>query len=106
MFARKVSFHLKVNSHNELKRKLDTEIIPLMRKQKGFLDEITFLHFTGKEAHTFSLWESAEHAEAYNREIYPQVTKILAAAIEGSPRVQTYEIFHSTFLKILVGTPA
>jgi len=106
MFARKVSMRLKANSHNELKRKLDTEIVPLMRKQKGFLDEVTFLHFSGKEVHTYSLWESAEHAEAYNREIYPQVTKLLATAIEGTPRVQTYEIFHSTFLKVLVGAPA
>lgn len=106
MFARKVSMHLKVNGSSELKQKLDSEIIPLLRRQKGFLDEITFLYSTGKEAHTYSLWETAEDAEAYNRATYPQVTKMIAAAIEGTPRVQTYEILHSTFLKALVAASA
>lgn len=96
MFARKVSMHLKANGAAEFKQKIENEIIPLLRKQPGFLDEITFLYSSGKEVHAFSLWETAEHAEAYNRGAYPAVTKILASTIEGTARVQTYEVLHST----------
>jgi len=62
MFARKVSMHLKVNGGVEFKKKIEGEVIPLLRKQAGFLDEITFLYPSGKEVHAFSLWQTAEHA--------------------------------------------
>ena len=96
MFARKVSMHLKLNGAAEFKKKIESEIIPLLRKQAGFLDEITFLYPSGKEVHAFSLWETAEHAEAYNRGAYPEVTKILTSVVQGAPRVQTYEVLNST----------
>jgi heme-degrading monooxygenase HmoA len=99
MFARKVSMQLKSGGASEFKQKIENEVIPLLRKQKGFLDEITFLYPNGKEVHAFSLWETAEAAEAYNRGSYPAVTKILASIAEGSPRVQTYEVLNSTFHK-------
>jgi heme-degrading monooxygenase HmoA len=100
MFARKVSMQLKPGGAAGFKQKIESEIIPLLRKQKGFLDEITFLYPSGKEVHAFSLWETAENAEAYNRGAYPEVTRIMASVVEGTPRVQTYEILNSTFHKI------
>ncbi len=100
MFARKVSLHLKPNSVAEFTERLEKEIIPLLRKQKGFQDEISFVAPGGKEAFGISLWERAENAEAYNRGTYPQVAKILAKVVEGTPRVETYEVSNSTFHKI------
>ena len=97
MFARRVSMHLKPNSVAELTQRLDKEIIPLLRKQKGFQDEITFVAPSGTEAFGISLWEKAENAEAYNRGTYPEVTKILAKLVEGTPQVETYEVSNSTF---------
>ena len=96
MFARKVSMHLKVDGAADFKKKIEGQVIPLLRKQAGFLDEITLLYPSGKEVHAFSLRETAEHAEAYNRKTYPEVTKILACVVEGAPRVQTYEVLNST----------
>jgi hypothetical protein len=100
MFARRVSMHLKPNSATELTRRLDKEIIPLLRKQKGFQDEITFVTPGGKEAFGISLWDRTEDAEAYNRGAYPEVAKLLATVVEGTPLVETYEVSTSTFHKI------
>ena len=100
MFARKVSMHLKADGVSHFKHKLETEIIPLLHKQKGFLDEITFLYLNGREVQAFSLWETAEDAEAYNRATYPEVTRIFTSVVEGVTRVQTYEVLHSTFHKV------
>ena len=69
MFARKVSLHLKSNSVAEFTQRLEKDILPLLRKQKGFQDEITFVGSTGTEAFGISLWDTAENAEAYNRAI-------------------------------------
>jgi len=101
MFARKVSIAPeKTTVPRHSSRRFENEIVPLLRKQKGFLDEITLLYPNGKEVHAFSLWETAEHAEAYNRGTYPEVTKILASVVEGTPRVQTYEVLNSTIQRI------
>ena len=100
MFARHVSMRLKPNSVTEFTRKLDQEIIPLLRKQKGFQDEITFVASNGTEAVGISLWDLKENAEAYNHGAYTEVQKALAPVVDGTPTVLTYEVTNSTFHKI------
>jgi len=100
MFARRVSMHLKPNTAAELTRRFESEIIPILRKQKGFQDEINFITTGGKEAFAISLWERTEDAEAYNRGAYPEVVKLLTTVVEGTPRVETYEVSNSTFHKL------
>lgn len=106
MFARKVSMHLKPNSVTEFTQRIEKDILPLLRKQKGFQDEITFVAPGGKEAFGISLWENKENAEAYNQGSYPEVTKILARVVEGTPQVETYEVSNSTFHKIAAAIAA
>jgi heme-degrading monooxygenase HmoA len=100
MYARRVSIDLKPNTKADFTNKLQAEILPLLRKQKGFLDEISFVNTDGKEAFAVSLWDNKENAEAYNRGSYVEVTKILATLVDGTPQVQTYEVANSTFHKI------
>jgi hypothetical protein len=100
MFARRVEMNLKPNCVPEFTQKLEKEIIPLLRKQNGFQDEITFVGPTGKEVFGMSLWDRKESAEAYNRTTYPQVAKILEKVLEGTPQVESYEVCNSTFHKI------
>jgi hypothetical protein len=100
MFARKVYMHLKPNSVAEFTKTLEKGVLPLLRKQKGFQDELTFVGQSGTDAFGISLWDRAEDAEAYNRGTYPEVTKILAGVVEGAPRVETFDVANSTFHKI------
>ncbi|HZD13270.1 MAG TPA: hypothetical protein VE177_07115, partial [Candidatus Binatus sp.] len=66
MYARKVSLNLKPNSAAEFTQKLEKEIIPMLQKQSGFKDEITFVVPGKTEAFGISLWDNKESAEAYN----------------------------------------
>ena len=100
MFARRIHMHLKPNSVAEFTQRLEKDVLPLLRKQKGFQDEITFVGQGGTEAFAISLWDKAENAEAYNRGSYPEVTKILARVVEGAAQVETYDVANSTFHKI------
>lgn len=100
MFARNVRMQLKPNSVPEFTRTLEKEIIPLLRKEKGFHDEIAFFVPGGREAIAVSLWDLQENAEAYNRTTYPQVLKALARVVEGTPQVETCEVSNSTFHKV------
>lgn len=104
MFARQVSMHLKPNSVAELTQRVDKEVLPMLRKLKGFHDEITFVNHRGTEAFTISLWDRAESAEMYGRNIYPAVMKILSNVIDGTPQLETFDVANSTFHKIVSAT--
>jgi hypothetical protein len=106
MFARRVYMHLKPNSVAEFTQRLEKDILPLLRKQNGFQDEITFVGQGGTEAFAISLWDKAENAEAYNRVNYPEVTKILATVVEGTPQVETFNVANSTFHKLAAAAAA
>ena len=106
MFTRRVSMQLKPNSIAEFTQTIEKDILPLLRKQKGFQDEITFVVPGGTEAFAISFWDNRENAEAYNRETYPEVTKILARVVEGTPKVETYEVANSTFHKVAAAVAA
>ena len=89
MFARTVTVRLKNNMAAEFKKTLENEILPLLRKQRGFQDEITLVAQEGNEAVGISLWDNRQNAEAYQRETYPEVQKMLTKVIDGSPQVKT-----------------
>lgn len=100
MFARHLMLQLKPNVAKEFPVTFEKEILPLLRKQKGFLDELLLVTPEKKEVVAISLWETKEHAEAYNRELYPQIEKIVARFIEGIPVVKKFEAEYSTFHKV------
>ena len=100
MYARRVSMKLKPNSTLEFTQRLEKDVIPLLRKQSGFRDEITFVVPGGTEAFGLSLWDTKQNADNYNRGGYAEVTKILAKVIDGTPKLETYEVANSTFHKI------
>ncbi len=106
MFARNVSTHLKSNMLSDYTRTFEKEVLPLLRKQNGFKDEITFASSGGTDVTAISLWDNKANAEAYNTKAYPEVLKTLAKFIEGTPKVQTGEVVNSTFHKIAVGVGA
>ncbi len=100
MYAREVSMHLKNNAARDFTTTLENEILPLLRKQNGFKDEITFLDAGKKDAVAISLWDRKESADRYSRDTYPQVLKGLAKVVDGTPEVRAYEVSNSTFHKI------
>ncbi|HEX2598327.1 MAG TPA: hypothetical protein VHL05_06115 [Terriglobales bacterium] len=102
MFARDVSIHLKSNMLSDYTRTFEKDVLPLLRKQKGFTDEITLSNPGSLDVIAISLWENRADAEAYNTNTYPEVLKTFARMIDGTPKVQTFEAVTSTFHKVAV----
>ncbi|HEY5543577.1 MAG TPA: hypothetical protein VIM04_10025 [Candidatus Binatia bacterium] len=100
MYTRNVSMKLKVNSATEFTRTLENDVIPMLRKQKGFKDEITLVAPERNDVVAISFWDRKEDAEAYNRDKYPEVLKTLSKLIEGTPKVESFEVANSTSHKI------
>jgi hypothetical protein len=77
MYARIVNMKLKTDAGSQFTRTFESDVIPVLRKQKGL--------------------------EEYQRALYPGVLKSLSKVIEGTPEVRTFEVSNSTFHKIAAG---
>lgn len=106
MFTRVVSMQLKPNTSRGFFELFDKEILPTLRKQPGFRDELLFADPGGPEVVAISFWDSKENAETYNRATYPEVLKTLAKVTDGTPKVETFKVAYSTFHKIAIGAAA
>jgi heme-degrading monooxygenase HmoA len=102
MFARNVSIHLKSNALSDYTRTFENDTLPMLRRQKGFKDEITLSNPGSLDVIAISLWDSKANAEAYNTNTYPEVLRTLARMIDGTPKVQTFEAVTSTFHNVAV----
>ena len=99
MYARNISIHLKSNMLSDYTRTFEKDVLPLLRKQHGFKDEITLAGPGGVDVTAISMWENKNDADTYNTNTYPQVLKTLARFIEGTPEVHTFDVVTSNFLE-------
>jgi heme-degrading monooxygenase HmoA len=97
MYTRNVRIKLRANSVPEFRRILEEKIVPLLRTQRGFQDEITLLTSQRNEAIAISFWDNQENADAYNHVAYLDVLRALSNVIESLPIVETFELVDSTF---------
>lgn len=101
MFGRQVTLKLKANSATELNRITADEILPILRKQKGFRDETTFIAPERAEAIVNSFWDTKADAEAYGSTVYAEVLKTLSTVIDGTPTVKNFEFATSTLQPVI-----
>ena len=100
MFGRQVTLKLKANSVTELNRIAEAEILPILRKQKGFRDETILIAPERSEAVANSFWDTKADAEAYDHTAYVGVLKTLTNVIDGTPTVKNFEFASSTFQQV------
>lgn len=100
MFTRNLTMKLKANTAPEFNRLIENEILPLLRKQPGFRDCITFVAPERSEAVAVSFWETKENAETYSTTAYPEILKIVTKVVDGTPNVETFEVSNSTLHKV------
>jgi hypothetical protein len=96
MYARNVRIKLKTDSAPEFARLVEKEIIPLLHKQKGFKDEISFVSPERNEAMAISFWDKQEDAESYNHVAYLDVLKVLSKVVAAMPKMKTFVVANST----------
>lgn len=100
MFVRKIAIQLKPNTLTGFTSTFEKEVVPLLRKQQGFKGEITFATPGSTDVLAISLWDTQKNADLYDSKTYKEVLNILANVIEGTPKLGTSEVLHSTFHEI------
>jgi len=98
-FARNVHFTVRNGKIDEFNRLMNTEILPLVKKEKGFRQDLTLLN--GNIGMSTSVWDDRTCAETYNTKTYPEVLQKLNPVLEGTPRVDTYDTIITTTPKLV-----
>jgi heme-degrading monooxygenase HmoA len=78
------------------------QIIPTLKKQSGFVDEILLFGDPGSEAIGLSFWKSKEDAMRYQSEVFPQLVDKVQHTIEGAPKVRDFKVVASETFRIAV----
>ena len=97
MHTRHDRIKLNGNSVAEFSRIHQQKVIPLLRTQRGFQDEITLITSRLNEVIAISFWDNQQNADAYNHVAYLDVLRSLSTVIESVPIIETFEVVDSTF---------
>ncbi len=94
MYARKVSLCLKSESVSQFLQKVEHEVIPLFRRQKGFLDQLILLSGNGQMFFVYTFWANGEDAEKYDHTTLPVLKQLLTPVVDGALRVHAFAGSH------------
>lgn len=107
MFTRVVECTVKPGKTQEFTNTIREQIIPILRKQHGFVDETLLVSSHNREETlSLSFWRSQEDAELYHGENYPRVLGIIRPLLSGEPEVRGFEVQHSETHRIAAGKAA
>ena len=107
MFTRVVEIRTKAGKARDFSTALNEKVLPILRNQSGFIDEITLVSTTEPERIlALSFWQSETDADRYNRDQFPNVTQIINPLVESTPKVQTFNVDTSTTHHIAKGKAA
>jgi len=107
MFTRVVEITCKPGKTNEVCSAANDKVLPILRKQQGFQDEIVLVSSTNhNKVLAISFWNRREDAERYHQEQFSRIGETLRPLIDGDPHVGTYDVNTSTVHHITLGKAA
>jgi quinol monooxygenase YgiN len=96
MFARVVESIPKIEMlerKDEIVRVLKKDVLPIMRKQHGFLEFLPFIPEVKNERWiSITLWADKKDAERYERELFPEVQAIMKPYLAVPMIVRNYAV--------------
>ena len=101
MFTRVVEVTTKPGKAQELTTIINNKVMPILKKQAGFVDETLLVSDTDSDrVLALSFWNTREDAERYDREQYPAVHEMIRPLLDADPVVRTFNVDTSTTHKI------
>jgi heme-degrading monooxygenase HmoA len=101
MYTRVVAITSKPGKVRELCTTIDGKVLPILRKQPGFVDEAVLVSETEPDQIlALSFWNTREDAQRYEREQFETVQKIVQHLLETPPVVRRFDVHSSTAHKV------
>ena len=101
MYTRVVELTSKSGKARELCDTIDEKVVPILKKQTGFVDETVLVSDAEpNRVLGLSFWNSKEDAERYHREQYAQIHETMKHLLETDPVIRTFDVQSSTTHRI------
>jgi len=93
MFTRVVEIKSKAGKSKELTNTINEKVVPILKKQRGFVDEIVLVSDNETDQVLgISFWDTRADAERYHREQFPTIQDSVRHLLEGEPLVRTFNV--------------
>ncbi|HET7205145.1 MAG TPA: antibiotic biosynthesis monooxygenase [Terriglobales bacterium] len=93
MFARFLEIVPKMERKEEILKVVKTEILPILKKQPGFLEMLPFVpEVKSDKVVTITLWADKKDFERYEREIFPKIEQILRPFLSAPIQFKHYHL--------------
>jgi quinol monooxygenase YgiN len=93
MFARILEFVPKLERKEEFLKVVKNEVLPILKKQAGFLEILPFVPENKDEKMiAISLWMEKNYLERYERDFFPKVEEILKPYLKTPITFKTYTV--------------
>jgi len=93
MYARIVELLPKQDKKEEIVNIVRREILPLLKRQQGFLEFLPFVPETKTDnVIAVTLWAEKHEADRYHSEVYPKVEAILKPYLTAPPTFKRYTV--------------
>jgi heme-degrading monooxygenase HmoA len=93
MFTRVVEVTSKSGKARELTNTINEKALPILKKQRGFTDEIVLVSDTEPDrVLSISFWNTKEDAELYHREQFSKIQDSIRHLLEGEPQIRTFNV--------------
>src|SRR6202158_358980 len=89
LIARSVRFDLAANKNEQFHTLFRNEVLPILKKQDGFKDELLLVQ--DQHVLAISVWNDMDSARKYESITYPQLDKTLRPVMSGRPTVETFK---------------
>ena len=107
MFIRIVELTTKSGKNNQLAETINDKVLPILKKQEGFVDETIFVSDQDdNRVLALGFWNTKEDAEEYHRAEYQKVHETIRHLLETEPIIRTFNVHSSTNLKVAAGKAA
>jgi len=93
MFARILEFTLQMEKKEEFVKVVKNQLLPLLKKQPGFLDILPLVpEQKDEKIIAISLWTEKRDLERYERNIYPEIQQIMKPCLLTPVEVKPYTV--------------
>jgi heme-degrading monooxygenase HmoA len=107
MFTRIVELSSKPGKSHQLAETINDKILPILKKQKGFVDETVFVSDEeNNRVVALGFWNTKEDAEQYHRAEYQNVHEKIRHLLESEPVIRAFNVHSSTSPRIAAGKAA
>jgi heme-degrading monooxygenase HmoA len=87
--ARSVRFDIATDKNQEFHTLFTNKVLPLLRKQDGFKDELLLVQ--DQHVLAISVWNNLDAVRKYETATYPQVDETLRPVMSGKPTIETFK---------------